>query len=378
MYATGHTSVYESLGVKRVINAMGSMTILGGSMLSPKVRAAMEEANEHFVEMEELLDKSGKAIAGLLGAEAALVTSGCFAALVLGAAAIMAGKDPDKIARLPDTTGMKNEFLIQKPMRYHYDRCVSVPGGKLVEVGDQHKTTAKQLEAAIGPKTAGILYLARAEGTEGILSLPEVIRIAKRKGVAMLVDAAAEVYPLERMTWLPRSGADLVCFGAKYLGSPHSTGILTGQKEAVEATVLHNFIANETLDNRSLGRGYKVDRQEVVATVVALREWLTMNHEERFMVQERRIQTIVEGLAGVPHVETERRWERQGPWIRLRITFDEAALGKTAASVEQALRDGDPSIRVRVDGSQLHLAVHNLREGEDSIIAERLREVLSS
>src|SRR5262249_18266231 len=159
---------------KRTINAAGNMTILGGSMTSPEVLAAMAEANEAFVDMEELLDKSGAAIAEILGSEAALVTSGCFAALVLGTAAIMAGKDTARIARLPDTTGMKNEFLIQKPTRYHYDRAVSVAGAKLVEVGDQSRTTAEQLEASIGPNTAGILYPARWEGTAGALSIPEV------------------------------------------------------------------------------------------------------------------------------------------------------------------------------------------------------------
>ena len=158
MNTTKTPEVYKELGVKRVINTVANLTLLGGSILSGKVQAAMEEANECFVDMEELLDKSGKAVGELLGAEAALVTSGCFAALVLGAAAIMTGKDKEKIARLPDTTGMKNEFLIQKGMRYHYDRCVSVSGGKLVEVGEEHGTMAEQLEAAIEPSTGGGRY----------------------------------------------------------------------------------------------------------------------------------------------------------------------------------------------------------------------------
>lgn len=377
MNTTKTPEVYKELGVKRVINIVGGLTLLGGSILSGKMKAAMEEANECFVDMEELLDKSGKAVGELLGAEAALVTSGCFAALVLGAAAIMTGKDKEKVARLPDTTGMKNEFLIQKGMRYHYDRCVSVPGGKLVEVGEEHRTTAEQLEAAIGPATAGILYLAHAEGTDGILSLPEVVGIAGRKGVAVLLDAAAEVYPLERMHERASSGADLVCFGGKYFGSTHSTGVLCGRKEMVEAATLNNFIAYEAKDNRSLGRGYKVDRQEVIVTVVALQEWFTMNHEERFSVQERRIETIAEGLAGIPHANAQRMWERRGPWKQLRIDLDEAALGKTAASIGEALREGDPSIWIHVDGNQMYVGVHTLREGEDKVIAERLRQLLT-
>ena len=376
MNTTKTPEVYKELGVKRVINAMGSATPLGGSILSGKVQAAMEEANECFVDMEELLDKSGKAVGELLGAEAALVTSGCFAALVLGAAAIITGKDKEKVARLPDTTGIKNEFLIQKGMRYYYDRCVSVAGGKLVEVGEEHGTTAEQLEAAIGPATAGILYLASDEGTEGTLSLPKVVGIAGRKGVAVLLDAAAEIYPPERMREVARSGADLVCFGGKYFGSTHSTGFLCGRKEMVEAATLNNFIGYEK-DNRGLGRGYKVDRQEVIVAVVALKEWFTMNHEERFSVQERRIETIAEGLAGVPHVKAQSIRERRGPWKRLRIDFDEAALGKTVASIGEALREGDPSIWVGVDGNQMNVGVHTLREGEDKVITERLRQLLT-
>lgn len=375
----GTKDLYEELGVRRVINARGSVTILGGSILSSRVQAAMEAANAYYVDMEDLLEKSGRAIATMLGAEAALVTSGCFAALVQGTAAIMAGKNPDRIAQLPDTNGMKNAFLIQKATRYHYDRCVSVPGGTLVEVGDERGTTAAQLEAAVGPRTAGILYFARMEGTDGVLSIPEVVRIARAKGVAVLVDAAAEVHPLDRMTWLAaKSGVDLICFGGKYFGSVQSTGLLCGRKELVEAAALHGFIAYEIFDNHALGRGYKVDRQEIMATLVALREWFATHHAERFAIQERRIRTMAGELAGLPNVKTERIWEREGPWMVLRVAIDETKLGKTVAEVEEALQDGDPCIRVRVEGGQIVLAVHTLLDGEDQIVAARLRQVLSS
>ncbi len=363
------------LGIKRTINAVGNMTILGGSMLASEIQAAMAEANDTFVDMEELLDKSGKAIAGTLGTEAALVTSGCFAALVLGAAALMAGKNADNIARLPDTTGMRNEMLIQQPTRYHYDRAVSVAGAKLIEVGVESRTTAEQLEAAIGPKTAGILYPARWEGMEGVVSIPDVVRIARKKDVAVLIDAAAEIYPLDRMTWLAgASGAHLICFGAKYFGSLNSTGILCGKREIVAAAVLNNFIAFETRDNRALGRGYKVDRQEIVATVVALRGWFAMDHKKRFALQERRLQTIAHALEGLSHVTTERIWPRQGPWMHLRVTCDEARTGKTLASICETLGKGDPSVRVGLEEDEIHVAVHTLKDGEDEIVAKRLRE----
>ena len=373
----GYRTIYEELGVKPIINAAGDMTVFGGSTVTRGMQTAMEEANEYFVNMPELLEKTGRYVASLLGCEGALITSGCFAALVLSCAAIMAGKDPDKIARIPDTTGMKNEFLIQKRMRYHYDRFPSVAGGKLVEVGDEEKTTAEQLEAAIGPNTAAIVYLARVEEEEGFLSIPEVVSIAKSKGVAVVIDAAGEVYPLERMRWLPNCGADVACFGTKYVGSHHSTGLLTGRKEVVEAATLHNFIAFESEDNHSFGRGYKVDRQEIVGTVVALREWLGANHEDRLQAEEEHIAVIERELAGVPHIKTERFMDRV--WLRLRITFDIDALGKTATSIAKALREGEPEIRVRDfgDNAQFMVTVHHLRQGEDKIVGERLREVIT-
>ncbi|MDR7418235.1 MAG: aminotransferase class V-fold PLP-dependent enzyme [Armatimonadota bacterium] len=376
MHTTSPRSLYEDLGIRRVVNARGNVTVLGGSVVSPAVQAAMDEANDRFVDMAELLEKSGAFIARLLGAEAALVTSGCFAALVQGAAAIMAGSDPARIAQLPDTTGMRDEFLLQKAMRYRYDRAVTVPGGTLVEVGTDKGTTVEQLEAAIGPRTAGILYFAREEGANGTLRLPEVIRVAKQRGITTLVDAAAEIYPLERMTWLAgQSGIDLVCFGAKYFGSMQSTGVLCGRRDLVEAAFRHGFIGYETYENRAIGRGYKVDRQEIAATVVALREWFAADHQARLAQQEQRMLTIARALEGLPYVTAEPTWPRQGPWMQLRVSLAPEA-GQTAADVERKLREGTPSVWVRVDGDVINVVVHTLEDGEDRIVGERMREVL--
>src|SRR6476646_8926397 len=139
--------------------------------------------------MQQLLERSGELIAGLLQAEGAYVTPGAAAALALGSAACIAGADPDKIARLPDTTGLPNQVLIQAGHRYHYERSVTVPGGKLVQVGDATATTADELEAALGPDTVAVLFPAHLEGKAGTLPLAEVIAIAHTKGIPVLVDA---------------------------------------------------------------------------------------------------------------------------------------------------------------------------------------------
>jgi L-seryl-tRNA(Ser) seleniumtransferase len=216
------------------------------------------------------------------------------------------------------------------------------------------------------------------EGEAGVLSIPEVVEIAHKKGVAVLVDAAGEVYPLDRMQWIASgSGADLVCFGAKYVGAPHSTGILCGKQELVEAATLNGFIAYEMKDNHALGRAMKVDRQEVVAVVVALREWLTTDHETRLLNAEARVDTIVATLKGVPHVNTEREKVHRGPGVHMKVIVDEAGLGKKALDVAEALADGDPAIWVWCEGNVLHIGVSNLLEGEDVLVADRLREELA-
>ena len=369
------------LGVTPVINATGHVTVLGGSILSPRVQAAMDAANRTYVAMEELQDKAGRAIAEMLGAEAAIVTSGAYAALVQGAAGIMTGGDPAKIAQLPDTTGMKNEFLIQANQRYHYDRAITTSGAKLVEVGDATGTSPAQLAAAIGPRTAGILHYARGERQEpterGALKLTEVVPIAQAAGIPVLVDAAGEVYPLERLLWLPRSGAGLVAFGAKYLSSANSTGILCGRADLVQAARHNGFLSYETLDNRSLGRGYKLDRQEIVAVTVALQEWLSLDHEERLHEQATRIDQVTHALADLPHVTATNLFaEEGGAWMRLRVRFDPAVVGKSGHEVVQSLRAGTPSIWVRYDDPGFIVEVHTLRAGEAEIVANALAAAL--
>ena len=207
--------LYASLGVRPVINAAGAYTILGGSAVSARVQQAMEDANRYFVEMRELLASSGRIIAGIMECESAYVTSGAGGALVLAAAACMTGTDPARIEQLPDTTGLKDEILIQRCGRIKYDRCVTIPGSRLVEFGDDDRATPDQLEAAFSDKTCAVHYL--ATGTRpGSLPLTDIVRIAHGHGVPVIVDAAGQTYPLDELRRYTRAGADLVCYAGKY------------------------------------------------------------------------------------------------------------------------------------------------------------------
>lgn len=371
------TSVFEQLGVTPVINARGNNTILGGTTPSARVRRAMQDAETYYVEMQELLDRSGELIARLLGSEAAYVTPGAAAAMALGTAACMTGSDPEKIGRLPDPTGMPSTVLIQHGHHYHYERAVTVPGAHLMGVGDEHGTTAAQLHAALGPDVATVLFPAHLEGAPGTLSLEEVVKIAHAHDVPVLVDAAGRVYPLDSFHSYAAS-ADLVAFGAKYLGALNASGILCGRKDLVAAAAMHGFIGFETVAwEKSFGRPLKLDRQTIVAVVAALQEWLETDHEARLARYDQRLQAMaaeLEGAAGV----TLSFVHGDGPAPRvLRLALDPAQARHDVNGVISGLRAGSPAIAVGREGdAAILINPVTLREEDDGIVASRLGVLL--
>jgi len=371
--------VYEALGVKPIINARGPRTILGGSRLSPRVRAAMEAANRYHVDMADLLNKSGRIIAGLLGTEAASVTTGAAAALALGMAACMTGDDPEKMAQLPDTTGLKNEFLIQRRQRFQYDHCPTIVGACRVEVGDDAGTTLQQLEAAIGAMTAAILYPAHLEGCEGTLSLAQVLEVGKAHGVPVMVDAAPQVHPIELMKSYPAMGADLICYSGKYFGAPNSTGILCGKQKLVKAAAAQDFMGYEHGGYRAFGRPMKLDRQEVVAMLVALRDWLEMDHDARLRSYAQQVMVITEAMKGIPGVSVKTRPQMPASGTLVRVAIDPAKTGKTAHGVATILHDGCPSIWLHElsDAETLGIWVGILLDADVEVLVARLREALT-
>ncbi len=352
------------------------------------------------------MEASGKVIAGILGAEAAHVTPGCCAALALGTAACIAGKDRAVMERLPDTTGLKNEVLIQKRGRIKYDRCLTLAGARMVEISDEagsgtgqtaraHSrftlamgsqddgtwTTSEQIESFIGPRTVAIHYLAQAEGSPGIVPLAEVVRIGRKHHLPIIVDAAGLVYPPQRMCEFPKIGVDLVCFGAKYFNAPNSTGLLVGRRDLVESAMLQSHIGFETTNERAIGRAFKVDRFAVVAAVVALKEWFAMDHATLARGFEAMARAIERGLQGIPGITiTVRYYGQEGssapqiPNVVLQLPA-----GKDADAVGQQLREGTPRIFVHVPPGEntISMSVNNLLDGEEDTLVERIRALLT-
>ena len=267
---------------------------------------------------------------------------------------------------------MKATILLQTPHRYHYQRAVTVPGAHVVEV------EPSQLEAALGPDVAAVLFPAHLDGAPGTRSLAQVIEAAHARGVPVLVDAAGRIYPLEKFKSYTRAGADLVAFGAKYFGALNSSGILCGRKDLVAAATLHGFIGFETVAwEKSFGRPLKLDRQSIVAVVTALQEWFEMDHEARLAGYERRLQAIASELQGAPGV-TPSIVRNDGPSARvLRLAIDPGRARSDVASIVDTLWSGTPAIAVGRDGdAAITVNPATLREEDDGLVAARIGNLL--
>ncbi|HIN15494.1 MAG TPA: aminotransferase class V-fold PLP-dependent enzyme [Dehalococcoidia bacterium] len=368
-------AIYKEMGAKPVINATGSVTLLGGSTPVAEVKAAMDAADSAFIPLIELEQVAGDRIAEMLGVPAAYITSGAGSALTLMTAAFMAGIDDDKIQQLPDTMGMPNEILIQNRQRYWYDRCLELAGAKLVEFGDENGTTEDDLRNAISDRTAGVHYVVYEQipTDPNVLTLEQVIEITHAAGKLVSVDAAGQIYPLENFGKYVKMGADFQCIAAKYMGAPHSTGFALGTKEVIDAISRHSFIGYEARRIRSIGRPHKIDRQEIMGVVAAVRRWMTLNHEERLDYAEAQSQAIIKPLQGIPGVAAvlNTNIKAHQPF-GVFISVDPDVVGFTNDDLVDKLRDGDPSIWTRVQEGQMVLHVFGLGEGEAELVGDAI------
>jgi L-seryl-tRNA(Ser) seleniumtransferase len=368
--------IYKEIGATPIINAIGSVTMLGGSTPLPEVKEAMEAADVAYIPLMELEEKAGKWLADMIDVPAAYVTSGAGSALTLATAAIMAGDDDDRIQQLPDTTGMKNEILIQRRHRYWYDRCLELAGAKLVDFGSDDETTREDLENAIGPNTAAVhYYMVEQTPDPKALSLEDTIEIAHAKGVLVTVDAAGQIYPLENFGKYVRMGADFQCIAAKYMGAPQSTGLALGSEDLIRKLSYQSFVGYEGRRIRGVGRPQKIDRQEIMGAVAATRRWFTMNHEERLATIEQQCQTVMGPLRGIPGLTVTMLDNVIGHQpFGVQISVDPAAAGMTAQDVVDKLKAGDPPVWTRVREGESDIVIHGfgMSEGQDKIVGERI------
>jgi L-seryl-tRNA(Ser) seleniumtransferase len=362
--------LFRELGVRTFINAGGTFTALTGSLMRPEVVAAIQVASKKFVKLEDLHEAVGAKIAGLIGCESALVTSGCASALMLGTAACLTGEDTRKMRALPNLTGMKSEVIVQRTHRVNYDHAIRNTGVKLVEVD-----TREELVNAISDRTAMMFFLNSA-GPRGKVPHEEFVAIAKSRGVPTLIDAAADVPPVENLWKYTRMGFDLVGFsGGKGLRGPQSSGLLLGRKDLIKAARLNNSPNGDTI-----GRTNKVNKEEIVGMLVALESYLKEDHAATWKEWENRCQRISKAVSGPADIKTEVYIPQIANAVpHLRVSWDPKARGVTVAQVVTKLRDGEPSIEFAPGGGSgrsLNIGVWMMEPGEDTIVADRLRAAL--
>lgn len=360
----------KELGVRPIINGAGVYTMMTGSLMNPEAVQAIEAMSHSFVRLDELHDAVGQRIARLLGCEAAMVPSGAAAGLTLATAACMTGTNPEFILRLPDTTGMKNEVIIQRSHRFPYDHSVRNCGVRLVEV-----TSTEELERAITPRTAMLLFLNKNDPL-GQIKTAEFIQLGKKHGIPTLNDAAADVPPVENLFKYIKMGFDLVAFsGGKGLLGPQSAGLLLGRKDLIQAARL-----NTAPNSDSLGRGLKVNKEEIVAMWVALEHYLKRDHKKDWRDWEERVQVMSSGLAAARGVSTERfvpEIANQVPHLRIR--WDPGVVKIAHAEAMRQLREGEPSIEpvpASYVKDTLEFATWMFQPGEAEVVTRRLREIL--
>lgn len=360
---------FAELGVKPFINAAGTYTTFTASLMSRETMAAIEYASRKFYRLNEVQDAVGKKIASLVGTEAAMVTSGAAGAILCGTAACITGKNQAAILQLPDTTGLKNEVIVQKSHRIGYDHAVRATGAKLIEI-----ETVEELERAISPRTAMMVFFNWHE-PDGRISAAEWVRLGKKHGVPTFNDCSADVPPVENLRKFAQSGFDLFTVsGGKGLCGPQSAGMLLGRADLIEAARL-----NTSPNSDTIGRGLKVNKEEMLGMLVALEQFLNRDHKATWAEWERRANLIQKAVSNVAGMKGEIYVPPIANHVpHLRLKWDYAKSGINPQAVAKRMREGDPGIEVNpeTNAEQLVIGVWMLQPGEAEIVAKRLQAAL--
>ncbi len=361
---------FKELGIRTFINAAGTYTALTASLPHTEVIKAINYAALQFVNLEELQDRVGERIAELLKCEAAMVSAGAFSAITLGTAGVITGGDPAKAARIPnDMTGMKSEVIIQKSHHIGYAHALRNTGAKMIEV-----ETLKEMEAAINERTAMMWFL-NYNNSVGKVKAEEFVALGKKHGIPTFNDCAADVPPVENLWKYTQMGFDLVCFsGGKGLRGPQSAGLLLGKKDLIRAAR-----KNAPPNGDTVGRGMKVNKEEILGMLVALEIYLAKDHQKEWAMWEQQIKTIHEAVSAVPGVKTEIHVPPVANHIpSIKVRWDNTKVKTTPGEVRNALRNGHPSIETMGDDQTVDITTWMMIPGEERIVSKRLKEILQA
>ena len=360
---------FKELGIRTFINAAGTYTSMTGSLMPKEVIDAINYGSLEYVNLDELQDKVGERIAELLECEYATVSSGCFGAMSIAMAGVMSGKDPKKIKQLPDTTGLRNEVILQESHTIGYAQALTNVGAKLVKV-----KTAEELENAINKKTA-MLWFLNANTDRGDIKWEEFVSLGKKHNIPTFIDCAADVPPVDNLFKFTRIGFDMVAFsGGKGLRGPQSAGLLLGKKEYIEAARLHTPPRGETI-----GRGMKVNKEEVLGMLAALELYLSKDHQAEWKMWEDQINLISESAKSVSGVETTIHVPPHANHVpSLKIRWDQSKVNISPDNVRKILREGSPSIETVGNKNEIGITTWMMVPGQEKIVAKKIKKILKS
>ena len=358
---------YDDLGVRKIINGIGVVTTLGGSIMPPDVVASMVEASKHFISLPDLQIKAGKKIAEMIGVPAAMICCGAASGLTVATAACVTRGDDEKLRKLPDTSGMPDEVIVQKSHRFGFDTQIWVVGTKPIEV-----ETRQELEKAINERTAMMFFL-NVGDPKGQIKRDEWIEVARKHNIPTMNDCASNVPPVARLREYVDQGFDLVVFsGGKGLIGPQASGLVLGQAELVAA-------AQKAISPRAgIGRGMKVGKEEIMGLVAAVERYHRIDHGAERAELDARAKHVIETVRSMDGVTAEvliPPIANQVP--RVLVNWDAEKKGFTAREAAEKLRAGDPSIAVSQRDGGLRISMWMLQPGEHLILATRVKELFA-
>ena len=360
--------VYRRLGVRPVINGIGTVTNLGGSIMPPEVVEAMAAAARDFVPFRELQARAGDHIARLIGVPAAMISCGAASAITCGTVAAITGGDDEKLRMLPDTSGMKNEVVQQRAHRSGYEAQMWLAGAKSVWVDSR-----EELEEAINERTAMMFFLNKADPT-GQIGRAEWIEVARERGVPTMNDAAADIPPPERLRTYVDEGFDMVIFsGGKGLLGPQGSGLLLGNPDLVHAA------RRAISPYGGIGRGMKVGKEEIAGLVAAVERYLSVDHEAERRELDARADLVIGVLGEVAGLACETLVPEIANHVpHVVVNWTESELGLTSQEAVARLLEGDPPVAVsRTGEGQLRISMWMLRPGQDAIVAGRVKALFA-
>jgi uncharacterized pyridoxal phosphate-dependent enzyme len=367
-------TIYQGLGLKRVINAAGKLTVLGGSALNPEPAQAMAAAALDYVDLPELMTVAGRMIAEATGAEAGYITSCAAAGIVLATAACICRGDIQRTEALPHPGGPPDRMIIQRGHAVHFGASIlqimAMAGAQVVEIGNTNRTLPHQLAGALlDESTAGVMVVvSHYTSHAGMLPLEDVIEQAHARHVPVVVDAAAE---LDLQKYIA-AGADLVIYSSQKGIEGPASGMIAGRKVWVEACAQQGM---------GIGRAMKIGKESIVGAIVALQSYTRRDTHMEFATQSIAADEMLEEISGITGLQAQRSTDEVRPIPRLRIKINSGLARMNAVQLVQALAGQDPTIRVRpVD---LHAGVfeidfRNLRPGDAREIIAALHKYLET